>query len=135
MFSLAPRAIEDMVQSMRKGLLQAALPKLAEQAKDAVNTTLDELVSIDGQSVDNQVSSRYEITDRDSEIIIEVVLGPISGSYTANITGSSKVGDHSRSYEDTRPWEFPDGHWETVNHIPAAVAIHEGWETLGNLGY
>jgi hypothetical protein len=135
MFTLAPRAIEDMVQSMRKGLLQAALPAFAEQAKNAVSTTLDELVSIEGQSVDNQVSSRYEITDRDATIVIEVILGPISGSYTANVTGSPKVADHSRSYEDTRPWEFPDGHWETVDHIPAAVAIHEGWGTLGSLGY
>ena len=68
---------------------------------------------------------------KNAEIIVEVVLGPISGSYTANITGSPKVSDHTRSYEDTRPWEFPDGHWETVNHIPPDIAIDKGWEALG----
>ena len=81
--------------------------------------------------IENQISSRYEINDRNAEIIVEVVLGPISGSYTANITGSPKVSDHTRSYEDTRPWEFPDGHWETVNHIPPDIAIDKGWEALG----
>ncbi len=131
MLSLAPRAIEDMVQGMRKGLLQATLSKMAPQYGDKIKEALEELVQSEGQSVENQVSSRYEINDRNAEIIVEVVLGPISGSYTANITGSPKVSDHTRSYEDTRPWEFPDGHWETVNHIPPDIAIDKGWEALG----
>jgi len=131
MLNLAPRAIEDMVQSMRKGLLQATLSRMAPKYGEKIEEALEELVQVDGQTVENQVSSRYEINDRNAEIIVEVSLGPISGSYTANISGSPKVADHTRSYEDSRPWEFPDGHWETVNHIPPEIALSKGWEALG----
>jgi hypothetical protein len=131
MLILAPRAIEDALQGMKKGLLKTVLARLGPQYSDKIKEALNDLIQSDGQTVENQVSSRYEINDRNAEIIINVSLGPISGPYTANISGSSKVTDHSRSYEDSRPWEFPDGHWETLNHIPPAVALEKGWEALG----
>ena len=135
MLSLPDRAVDVMGITLKKAMLKVLLPKIVARAEESIKTGLEELVIADGQSVENQISSRYEINDRDAVAIVEVHLGPISGSYTANISGSPKVADHVRTYEDSRPWEFPDGHWETSKHIPSQIALQTGNEALKTLGY
>ena len=126
--------IQESLLKSRSAIVKAALGQgLLDKMKQQIIDGIDNLVVADnqGQSVDNQIDARYRITDRESLAIFTVTLGPISGSYTADITGSRKVADHTRSYEDARPWEFPDVHWETLNYIPAEIAEDAGWKALG----
>ena len=135
MLTTGPNLVQKIQESLlksRSAILKAALGQgLVEQMRDLVKNGIDDLVKLEGQSVDNQVDVRYRLSDQNSIAILTVTLGPISGSYTADITGSRKVADHTRSYEDARPWEFPDGHWETLNYIPAEIAEDAGWKALG----
>ena len=135
MLTTGPNLVQKIQEALlknRSAIIKAALGQgLAEQMRDKVKKGIDNLVLDDDQSVENQVDIRYRLNDRESSVILTVTLGPISGSYTANIVGSRKVADHTRSYEDARPWEFPDGHWETLNYIPAEIAKDAGWKALG----
>ena len=135
MLTTGPNLVQKIQESLlknRSAIIKAALGQgLAERMRDKVKKGIDDLVLEGDQSVENQVDIRYRLNDRESNVILTITLGPISGSYTANITGSRKVADHTRSYEDARPWEFPDGHWETLNYIPAEIAKDAGWKALG----
>jgi hypothetical protein len=135
MLTTGPNLVQKIQESLlknRSAIIKAALGQgLAERMRDKVKKGIDDLVLEGDQSVENQVDIRYRLNDRESNVILTITLGSISGSYTANITGSRKVADHTRSYEDARPWEFPDGHWETLNYIPAEIAKDAGWKALG----
>jgi len=135
MLTTGPNLVQKIKESLlknRSAIIKAALGQgLAERMRDKVKKGIDDLVLEGDQSVENQVDIRYRLNDRESNVILTITLGPISGSYTANITGSRKVADHTRSYEDARPWELPDGHWETLNYIPAETARDAGWKALG----
>ena len=126
-------AIEQAVVKGSSKILASMVPGLAQDMKDAIQPAIDKLVTDSGQQVQNDVDTTFEVsnTRSNAQIRIRIQLGPIQGSYQSEVTGSRKVADHTRSYQDARPWEFSDGHWETLNHIPAELALEAGLAALG----
>ena len=110
-------------------LAKAILPIILEKQKKRVQEAIDGLV--EGQSVANEYSIRYEINNREAIGHITVILGPISGSMDV-VAGGSKTKTHTRSYDGQRPFKLPDGSWVTLSHIPAELAIEKGKEALGS---
>jgi len=119
--------MEETQAKARMALAKAILPIILERKKAAVQAAIDGLV--EGQGVDNQYSTRYEINDRDAIGHITVNLGPISGSMEV-VVGGNKTKTHTRTYDGQRPFQLPDGSWVTSSHIPAELAIERGKEAL-----
>jgi len=110
-------------------LAKAILPIILAKKKDSVQKSIDGLV--EGQLVENQYSTRYEINNREAIGHIIVTLGPILGSMDVVVSGS-KTKTHIRSYDGQRPFQLPDGSWVTTSHIPAELAIEKGKEAFGS---
>ena len=123
---------DQMSQTFEKAqpiLAKAILSIILEKKKNRVQEAIDGLV--EGQSVDNDYSTRYEINNREAVGHITVSLGSISGSMDV-VVGGNKTKTHTRSYDGQRPFQLPDGNWVTASHIPAELAIEKGKEALGS---
>ena len=126
----------DLEQAILKGvpkILGMMVPSLSQEMKETIKPAVDKLVTDSGQQVQNEVDVSFEVSNASptAKIRIRIQLGSITGPYQADVAGSRKVADHTRSYQDARPWEFADGHWETLNHIPAELAHKAGLAALG----
>ena len=123
---------DQMSQTFEKAipiLAKAILPIILEKQKKRVQEAIDGLV--EGQSVANEYSTRYEINNREAVGHIIVNLGPISGSMDV-VVGGNKTKTHTRSYDGQRPFQLPNGDWITASHIPAELAIEKGKEALNS---
>ena len=143
---------DGILDKLKSKLARQLLPKMLENMKNTVQQAVDGIVESEGQSVDNDYSTRFEINDRESTGIITILLGPISGPFdtvvqahnrttknngldanghTRPTSGNNKVSSHTRHYEGERPFQLPNGNWVTSNHIPAELARDAGRKALG----
>jgi len=134
-------------------LAKVILPKILENMKNTVQQAVDGIVESEGQSVDNDYSTRFEINDHESTGFVTILLGPISGSFdtvvqahsrqtknngldanghTRPMSNQAKVSSHTRHYEGERPFQLSNSSWVTLSHIPAELAIQKVKETLGS---
>ena len=128
-----PSGLEQAVLKGMPKILATMVPSLSQDMKETIKPAVDKLVTDSGQQVQNEVDVSFAVSNASptAQIKIRIHLGPITGPYQADVAGSRKVADHTRSYQDARPWEFGDGHWETLNHIPAELAYKAGLAALG----
>jgi len=143
---------EDMLDKLKSKLARQLLPKMLENMKNTVQQAVDGIVESEGQSVDNDYSTRFEINDRESTGIVTILLGPISGPFdtvvqahtrttknngldanghTRPTSGTNKVSSHTRHYEGERPFQLPNGSWVTSNRIPVELARDAARKALG----
>ena len=143
---------DGMLDKLKSKLARQLLPKMLENMKNTVQQAVDGIVESEGQAVDNDYSTRFEINDRESTGIVTILLGPISGPFdtvvqahtrttknngldanghTRPTSGNNKVSSHTRHYEGERPFQLPNGSWVTSNHIPAELARDAGRKALG----
>ena len=127
MFNLSNK-MDEAQAKINMALAKAILPVLLERKKVTVQQAIDGLV--EGQGVNNQYSTRYEINDQGAIGHITVNLGPISGSQEV-VVGGNKTKTHTRTYDGQRPFQLPDGNWVTSSHIPAWLAKEHGYKALG----
>jgi len=128
------------LDKFKSKLARQFLPKMLEDMKNTVQQAVDGIVEGQGQSVDNDYSTRFEINDRESTGIVIIILGSISGPFDAVVQGhkrttknnvQTKVSSHTRHYEGERPFQLPDGSWVTSNRIPAELARDAARKALG----
>ena len=143
---------DGMLDKLKSKLARQLLPKMLENMKNTVQQAVDGIVESEGQSVDNDYSTKFEINDRESTGIVTILLGPISGPFdtvvqahnrttknngldanghTRPTSGTNKVSSHTRHYEGERPFQLPNGSWVTSSNIPAELARDTAHKALG----
>ena len=143
---------DGMLDKLKSKLARQLLPKMLENMKNTVQQAVDGIVESEGQAVDNDYSTRFEINDRESTGIVTILLGPISGPFdtvvqahtrttknngldanghTRPTSNQNRISSHTRHYEGERPFQLPNGNWVTSNHIPAELARDAGRKALG----
>ena len=138
-FNIDPLS-DGALNKLTSKLARQILPKMLENMKNNVQQAVDGIVESQGQSVDNDYSTRFEINDRESTGIITILLGPISGPFDTVVQGhnrttknkeQAKVSSHTRHYEGERPFQLPNGSWVTSSNIPAELARDTAHKALG----
>ena len=143
---------DGVLDKLKSKLARKLLPKMLENMKGTVQQAVDGIVENQGQSVDNDYSTRFEINDREATGIVTIILGPISGPFDTVVQAhnrsttnngrdanghtrpsslSHRVVSHSRHYEGERPFQLPNGNWVTSNRIPAELAKDAARKALG----
>ena len=143
---------EGVLDKLKSTLARQLLPKVLENMKGIVQQAVDGIVENQGQSVDTDYSTRFEINDREATGIVTIMLGPISGPFDTVVQAhnrstthngrdanghtrpsslSHRVVSHSRHYEGERPFQLPNGSWVTSNRIPAELARDAAHKALG----
>jgi len=138
MFKVAPLSASD-ISKVKSAIARQIAPIILEAKKGIVQQAVDDIVESEGQSVDNDYSTRFEINDREATGIITISLGSISGPFDTVVQGhtrstkndKAKVSSHTRHYEGERPFQLPNGSWVTSNQIPAELAEDAARKALG----
>lgn len=112
----------DIVKAIQAGLTDI-LPEVLQAMEDEIKSVVDGL--IEGQQAENSYSHEYNISGDTVEGTITFELGQIQGSYESQISKHSREGgsvkSHTRTYQNKRPFQLPDGSWITSETIPQEV--------------
>ena len=143
---------DGVLDRMKSKLARKLLPKMLENMKGTVQKAVDGIVEDQGQAVDNDYSTRFEINDREATGIVTIMLDPISGPFETMVQAHNRsttnngrdanghprpsslthrVVSHSRHYEGERPFQLPNGNWVTSKRIPAELARDAARKALG----
>ena len=82
---------DGMLDKLKSALARQLLPKILENMKNTVQQAVDGIVESEGQAVDNDYSTRFEINDRESTGIVTIVLGPISGPFDTVVQAHNRT--------------------------------------------
>jgi hypothetical protein len=119
-----------LIDAIGTKVLRAAVPEMVQRMKEDLKKPIDSLVTDNGQTVENDYSSRYQVNNRQVTAIFTINLGSIGGNREI-VAGGSKRKTHTRTYQDESPFQLPNGDWVTSKHIPAELAREHAYKALG----